>query len=478
MSNQAFTSRAVTGLKRLGKAWGRRILGAGYRPELTPSHWGLERCEGELTLRGVKLSSIVATHGTPLHVVDEVRLMDNLKAFQTVPSGLSQALDVFYSYKTNPLPWVLETLHRHGAGAEVISEYELWLAIQLNVPAHKIVFNGPAKSHASLETAIKLGIHSIHVNNLEELDLIARLAQQLGRRARVGIRITSLAGWTGQFGFPVEDGSAFQAYERALSLPSLEVVALHSHRGFLIRDEPTLRSYLGFLLDFCLTLHQRLGWSPQVLDVGGSLAVPTTRYLDAKEIRRSVRYLVPPKPPQPEATLGAARYAEIVLRQVQSHFLAQRLPEPQIITEPGRALTANAQMLIASVENIRKSDDFDFAVLDAGVSVASIVTSEYHALLPLREGTHPSRCHRVVGPICHMGDTLFPAQYLSPLQVGDALAILDSGAYFIADASSFSFPQPAVVALTCRAEVVKVRERESFEHLVSLDHFTRGSERR
>lgn len=436
-------------------------------------HWGLERQDGELALRGVTLSSVVAAHGTPLHVVDEVRLVDNLKAFQTVPNGFAQGLEVFYSYKTNPVPWVLETLHRHGAGAEVISEYELWLAIQLKVPAHKIVYNGPAKSQASLETAIKMGIHSIHVNNLEEMDLIARLAKQIGRRARIGIRITSLSGWTGQFGFPVEDGSALQAFERALGLPHLEVVALHSHRGFLIRDASTLSAYLDFLLNFCQTLHSQLAWSPQILDVGGSLGVPTTRYLDAKEIKRSVRYLVPPKPPKPETSLGAAHYAEIVLKQVHAHFSAQGLAQPQIISEPGRALTGSAQMLIASVENIRKSDDFDFAVLDAGVSVASIVTSEYHALLPLREGSQPSRCHRMVGPICHMGDTLFPAQYLSPLKVGDALAILDSGAYFIADASSFSFPQPAVVALTCDAEIVMVRERESFEHLVSLDHFTR-----
>jgi diaminopimelate decarboxylase len=211
-----------------------------------------------------------------------------------------------------------------------------------------------------------------------------------------------------------------------------------------------------------------------VLDVGGSLGVPTTRYLDAKEIKHSVRYLVPPKPPQPEASLGAAQYAATILKQVHAHFDAQGLALPQIIAEPGRALTANAQMLITSVENIRKSDDFDFAVLDAGVSVASIVTSEYHAVLPLREGAEPARCHRLVGPICHMGDTLFPAQYLSPLKVGDALAIQDSGAYFIADASSFSFPQPAVVALTRHGDMVKVRERESFEHLVSLDHFTRS----
>lgn len=473
MSSRAFTSSAISRLKRWGKTWGRHILGAKYRPELAPTHWGLARQNGELALRGVALSSIVATHGTPLHVVDEVRLIDNLKAFQTVPTGIVQGLEVFYSYKTNPVPWVLESLHRHGAGAEVISEYELWLAIQLKVPAHKIVYNGPAKSKASLETAIKMGIHSIHVNNLEELDLIARLAKKIGQRARVGIRITSLSGWTGQFGFPVEDGSALRAYERALALPDLEVVALHSHRGFLIRDVSTLQDYLNFLLNFCQTLHLQLGWSPQVLDVGGSLGVPTTRYLHAKEIKQSVRYLVPPKPPQPEASLGAAQYAEIVLRQVNAHFSAQGLAPPQLISEPGRALSANAQMLITSVENIRKSHDFDFAVLDAGVSVASIVTSEYHAVLPLSEGSQPARCHRLVGPICHMGDTLFPAQYLSPLKVGDALAIMDSGAYFIADASSFSFPQPAVVALTRQGDVIKVRERESFEHLVSLDHFTR-----
>ena len=97
MSSRAFTSSAISRLKRWGKTWGRRILGAKYRPELAPTHWGVARQNGELALPAVALSSIVATLGAPLHVVDEVRLIDNLKAFQTVPTGIVQGLEVFYS---------------------------------------------------------------------------------------------------------------------------------------------------------------------------------------------------------------------------------------------------------------------------------------------------------------------------------------------------------------------------------------------
>lgn len=448
-------------IKKLGRSYCAQR--AAQHLGLGPECWGMTYQDNTLVYGSTAMSSVLRDWGSPLHVILPDKLLENLAAFQ------SPGLEVFYSYKTNPLPWVFTQLHQHGAGAEVISAYELWLALRLGVAPHLIIYNGPAKSEASLRTAIESGIASINANNLEELENISALAFSMGKVANIGIRITSMQGWTGQFGFPVEDGSALAAFQRALELPALNVVTLHCHRGTLIHDVPTLRRHLDFMLDFAQRLNTSMSWWPQLLDVGGSLGIPTARHLSARERQLASTFLLPPSAPDPKASVPPDVYAKCVVDTVRQRCATCGLPPPRLISEVGRSLTGNAQMLLSTVQNKRQGSDFDYTVMDAGVSVASIVTSEYHELLPLQINIGPKRCHRVVGPICHMGDTLYLASYQPPLLKGDAVAIMDAGAYFIADAASFSFAQPAVVALYGDGRQTLVRRAESFEHMISLD---------
>lgn len=474
MLQKSSKSNLKSNLKSFVKATGRKLL-ANYESQstkLNPTLWNLSYQNDQLMFQDRPLASLIEKWGSPLHVIDIEKLLGNLDEFQSVPAGFDKGLEVFYSYKTNPLPWIFEALHGRGVGAEVISEYELWLAFKLGVPADRIIYNGPAKSVASLNAAIDRNILSININNLEEMDFIAALAAKQGKKASVGIRVTSAVGWTGQFGLPVESGAALEGFRRALALPALNLTTLHCHRGILIYDEATLRLYLQFLLDFVDELHTQLNWVPQVLDVGGSLAIPTVRHLSQKEIKLATALLVPPKPPEPEAVLTPKAYAEIVVQVVREHFQSRGYVQPRILSEPGRALTGNSQFLLTSVQNIKREEALDFAVLDAGIGLASCVSTQYHEVFPLKIKPSTVRCHRLVGPICHTGDTLYNASYLPELERGDALAIMDSGAYFIADATSFSFPQPAIVAISATGEDILVRKAESFEHMVSLDHFS------
>lgn len=460
-------------LKHRARSWvkaaGRRWLASGPRVTLPPQTWGLSHHDGRLHLGGVDLSALLLQYGSPLHVVDEARLLANLHSFQA-PDGPGSGVEVFYSYKTNPLPWVLRRLHDAGAGAEVISEYELWLALRLGVPGERILYNGPAKSERSLRWAIEQQVLAVHLNHWEEIDRVQAQAQQMGQRLRVALRITSVKGWTGQFGFSVEDGRALAAYRHALAQPALDVVGVHCHRGVLIHDAATLRGHIGMVLGFCDTLQQTLGWSPQLLDLGGSLAVPSTRHLSGSDVRHASRYLRQPPAPDVATCLTPAAYARAAVQQVRAHFSSRSLPQPRLLAEPGRALTGNSQFLLTQVMDVRHETDFDYAILDAGVSIASIVPGEYHELFPLRPRAEAERCHRLVGPICHMGDTLYLARYVPPLQRGDGLAIMDSGAYFVADSSAFSFPRPGAVVVHADGSHSIARQPESFEHLCALDH--------
>ncbi len=447
----------------------RRASDAHQRAQrLPPSHWGLEtRAEHGLWLGAVSLHALMEKWGSPLFVVDLGALKRNARRFRDQLSE-SPTIEVFYSYKTNPVSFVLSTLHGEGIGAEVISEYEFWLAQRLGVPADRIVYNGPVKSESSVREAILRGIGLITANHAEELTTLAAIATATGKRPRTGIRVASSRGWSGQFGVPIGE-AALGAFERALGLPSLDVRALHAHRGGMIRTETDLRAFVAEVLAFTDALADRLRINLDILDLGGSLATPSVdhiRPLDHRLNRTLLRDL-----PAPEITgaLTIERYLAVISDMVGQHFARRSRPQPRIFIEPGRVLTGDTQFLLATVHALKQADDRTYAILDAGINIAEPTRSEYHQLLPVNRIAEPaSRVYTVVGPICTPADTLYPAVRLPELAVGDSLCIMDAGAYFVPFATSFSYPQPAIVAIENDHDFL-IRHAERFDGMAARD---------
>lgn len=432
--------------------------------------WHLTENEaGALCLRGVSLDALLERWGSPLFVVDLARLRENAAAFQRVPAGHERGCEVYYSYKTNPVAGVLRALHAAGIGAEVISEYELWLAKRLGVPNDRIVFNGPGKSDASIRTAIELGIQIINLNHREEIGRVAGIARELGRRVRVGLRIGTDQGWSQQFGMPVSGGRAFAAFEEAIANDSLEVVGLHAHRGGMIRTEEDLNSFVRAVLSFAELVETRLGCRFEILNFGGSLGLPTVTGLSDRDRKLSQALHRDVPLPASDGTLGLERYVEVLLGLVESHYRSQGRSRPRVFVEPGRAMTGNTQMLLASVMTTKDAGDVKFTVLDAGINIAESVRSEYHQVFRVNQPRgRAARVHTLVGPICSPGDTLYPAIRLPELERGDRLAIMDAGAYFVPFSTSFSFPRPAIVAVDA-GQASLLRRRETFQDLVQTD---------
>jgi diaminopimelate decarboxylase len=436
---------------------------------LPPAHWGLDaHSEHGLSLRGVSLHALLEKWGSPLFVVDVVALKRNATQFRSqVARPLN--LDVYYSYKTNPVSFVLSTLHGEGIGAEVISAYELWLALRLGVPADRIIYNGPVKSESSVREAIHRGIGLITANHAEELPELARIAASIGQRPRTGIRVTSSQGWSGQFGASIAGGAALHAFERARALKELNVCALHAHRGGMIRNEGELRAFVGEVLSFADTVAQRVGIDLEILDLGGSLGTPSVAHVSPLDHRLNQTLLRDLPAPDVNAALTIERYIDIVAEMVHQHFARAARPCPRIFLEPGRSLTGNTQFLLATVHALKHAEDRTYAILDAGINIAEPTRSEYHQLLPVNRIDAPaSRVYTVVGPICTPGDTLYPAVRLPELAVGDSLCIMDAGAYFIPFSTSFSYPQPAIVAIE-NGQAFLVRHAERFDDMASRD---------
>ncbi len=434
------------------------------RTDLPLGTWGLDvGPNGTVWSNGIDLAALAAEHGTPLHVVRGDRLAANAVAAMAA----SESADVFSSYKTNPVPGVLARLHGHGVGAEVISPYELWLAMRLGVPGERLIYNGPAKSPGSIRAAIRHGALLVNANSVSEARLIATIAAEERRIVNLGLRITVPGAWIAQFGVPDIDAAA-DAVRTALDDPWVDLRGLHVHRGLTIRGAETMATYVTAVLGRAAELRSRTGWSPAILDLGGSLACPTSSAVPPRQFRLNRALGADLLPPDPGDCLRVADAARLAAELVGRDAAEGGWAAPRIVLEPGRALTADTQLLLTRVVDINDGP-LPYAVVDAGINVAEPVTSEYHQLISVTSPGLPATTpYRIAGPICTPADVLYQHWRLPPLAPGHVLAIMDAGAYFVPFSTTFSFPKPAIVVQDGeRIEVL--RRAETFDDMTGLD---------
>jgi diaminopimelate decarboxylase len=443
------------------------------RVEPPLSQWGLTiGSDGRLAADGLALRDLVDTYGSPLHVVSAAALTRNVEA-AIAPFAAGRGADVFYSYKTNPVPGVLARMHRMGVGAEVISPYELWLALELGVPGDRIIYNGPAKSNASLRVAIESDVLLVNANSPGEVSAIARLASELGRTANLGVRVALPGMWAGQFGIRASSSQMLVSVRVAIDAPHVALRGLHFHRGVAIRDEQVMAAFVNDVLGFCDHVRAQTGWHPEILDLGGSLACPSVAPFPTLQFRYNRALATDLLPPDPSTCLRIGEASALAVGLVATHFSALGLEPPRVVLEPGRALTGNTQLLLTTVLDVKDDGEPWHAIVDAGINIAEPVTSEYHHLLSVSApGDEPTRSYRLAGPICTPADVLYNNWRLPELAPGHVLAIMDTGAYCVAFSTSFSFPRPPIV-LNEAGEIVVLRDGETFDDLCARDRVVR-----
>ncbi|MCB1251882.1 MAG: alanine racemase [Austwickia sp.] len=415
----------------------------------------------------MSLSDLAEEFGTPMHFFSPHRLRAIAQDFLTVPPEAQQPHRVFFSYKTAPVPAVLRELHALGVGAEVISEQELELAHRLDVPGSQLIYNGPVKSDASLACAIRNDAFLININHREEIRRVNAAAQGVGKRAQVGLRIGVGIGWASQFGEQAPE-PALAACREIVAASHLDLVGLHVHLGFL-NSPDQLHHLVSTSADFAALLSRELGVEIQYLDIGGGLWTPSVRHLTGGELRRNEVLEWDLVRPDPTTRYSVPQYVADAHRFVRDCFATHGLPAPQILMEPGRAMCSPAQLLVTQVVGTKAAGDRDYLVLDAGINIADALQGEFHEIFAVRAPRAPrEHKYKLVGPICVPSDCIRSTWYGPRVAVGDYLAIMDTGAYFVPWSNSFSFPRPGIVAVeNGRARVV--RKAECLDYLTALD---------
>ena len=440
----------------------------GLKPEL----WGCKiNNVGHLSLQDVDVITLAEDYGTPLYIVDKKQLLKNYTNFVGSFRAHISNIILGTSYKTNPLPGVLSLLHQAGTWAEVISHFELWLALTLGVSPEKIVVNGPGKGRDCIELAVSRGVRLINIDGIEEISWISEAARKKGVRQDVGLRLITSFGWKGQFGTSIATGESFQVFQELKRHPELNPCGLHLHLGTGLKDVTAYLDAVGEVIRFAQQLDRELGIHITVFDFGGGFGVPTVRSPDAWDLRMP-EFGYAHRMPIPEESPSFEKYAKGIagkFKHLQYEFSEKA---PLVILEPGRAITSSAQMLLLRIVTVKQAKGVrKKLILDGGKNITLPLGYEIHQIFPANKMTAENTdLFDIYGPLCHPGDIIERCKALPQLDTGDFIAIMDAGAYFIPNQTNFSNPRPPVVLIS-ENKVTEIRSRESFSDIIRLDNF-------
>ena len=396
----------------------------------------------------VNVERLVAEYGTPLYVYSETAILARYQAFTRAFAAVDPL--IAYSVKANGNLAVLRALGDAGAGADIVSGGELFRAQLAGIAADRIVFSGVGKTVTELAAALRAGIYAFNVESRGELHAISDLAQTMGLRAPIALRVnpdvetatphhyTATGHRQTKFGIPYEEAETL--YAAAAALPGIDVRGIDVHIGSQIVDPAPYQLALARVLELVDRLRTR-GIALEFIDMGGGFGVS---YDDS------------------DITPDPAVFADAIVPQLRASGL-------RVLFEPGRFIVGPAGILLARVLYLKHMGGKTFVITDAGMNdlLRPSHYSSYHRVDPahLVPG-RPTVSVDVVGPICESGDFLALDRPIARVEPGELLAIGTAGAYGFAMASTYNArPRPAEVMVNGATHRL-VRRRENLDDLV------------
>lgn len=403
----------------------------------------------QLFVEELAVADIIEQVGTPAYIYSRATLERHWHAFDNA-FGAHPHL-ICFAVKSNSNLALLNIMARLGSGFDIVSQGELERVLAAGGEAAKIVFSGVAKSRHEIARALEVGIRCFNVESVPELHRISEVAQQMGKIAPISLRVNpdvdakthpyiSTGLKENKFGISVNQ--AREVYRLAQRLPNIEITGMDCHIGSQLTE---LQPFLD-ATDRVILLMEQLkqdGICLKHLDLGGGLGVPYNGE-------------TPPHPTE---------YATALLAKLKDY------PDLEIVLEPGRAITANAGILVTKVEYVKQSEDRRFAIVDTGMN-DMIRPALYQAYMQIIEVdqrlTREKACYDVVGPICETSDFLGKQRELA-IAEGDLLAMRSAGAYGSTMSSTYNSRPRAVEVMVDGNQYYVVRARETFADLWRLE---------
>ncbi|ACH67342.1 diaminopimelate decarboxylase [Aliivibrio fischeri MJ11] len=404
--------------------------------------------DGQLWAEELPITQLAEQFGTPLYVYSRATLERHWKAFDNSVGNHPHL--VCYAVKANSNIGVLNALARLGSGFDIVSQGELERVVAAGGDPTKVVFSGVGKTADEMRRALELKIKCFNVESEPELERLNAVAAEMGVIAPISLRINpdvdakthpyiSTGLRDNKFGIAFD--RAPEVYKFAQSLPNLDVQGIDCHIGSQLTDIEPFIDATDRLLALIDDLKAQ-GVNIRHLDVGGGLGVV---YRDEL-------------PPQP------SEYATALLGRLAEH------QDLELIFEPGRAIAANAGILVTKVEFLKHTEHKNFAIIDAAMNdlMRPALYQAWQDIVPVVPHEGDAQNYDLVGPICETGDFLGKDRALV-LEANDLLAVRSSGAYGFVMSSNYNTRCRAAEIMVDGGDAHLVRKREELSSLWELE---------
>ncbi|MDI1301342.1 MAG: diaminopimelate decarboxylase [bacterium] len=404
---------------------------------------------GELFAENLPLAGLAQRFGTPTYVYSRAALEQHYHAFDEAFAAIPH--QVCYAVKANSNLAVLDVLARLGSGFDIVSGGELERVLAAGGDPARVVFSGLGKQEAEIARALEVGIACFNVESDAEIDRINAVALRLGKMAPISLRVNPdvdaqthpyISTGLKENKFGIDIGVATAVYLRAQKLPGLRIVGIDCHIGSQLTTVTPFVDALTRVLAMVDALAAH-GIVIEHLDIGGGLGV---RY----------REETPPAPRD---------YANALLPLLAGRRL-------KVYMEPGRAIAANAGVLLTRVELLKPAPHKNFAIIDAAMNdlIRPALYSAWMDIVPVcpRHDDTIERVYDVVGPVCETGDFLGKDRALRIAQ-GDVLAVKSAGAYGFVMSSNYNTRGRAAEVMVDGGSAYVIRRRETVADQLALE---------
>lgn len=416
----------------------------------------LEYINNELTLHGHRLTDIAKEYGTPLFVYDEVMIRNQCRRFHQALQLSGLKYTICYASKAFASIQLFNLMAEEKMGLDVVSEGELYTALQSKVSPNHIHFHGNNKTDREIIYAIESGVEYFVVDSLDEIDRLEDIAPKKIKallRINPGVEAhTHEFIQTGQedskFGLSIKKGLALEGVRKMEKASKIEFMGVHFHIGSQIFESTgtvaTIELVIKWLADNQI--------SAPVLNIGGGFSIKYTEEDVSYPIEDGIK---------------------TISETIKQACAANQYPIPEISLEPGRSIVGEAGVTLYEVGNVKDIPETNYYVsIDGGMSDhirTSLYGATYDLLLANRNETH-DKLMTIAGKLCESGDIIRRDIKLpSSIHRGDILVVLSTGAYHYSMSSNYNqMLKPAVVFVTPE-RVRLVVKRQTLEHLIAQD---------
>ncbi len=413
---------------------------------------------------GVDTVELAKKYGTPLYVMSETIIRENIRRLKKGFIEKYENTDVLYASKAFMSIAMAKIVNDEKIGIDVVSGGELYTVIKSDFDAEKIYFHGNNKSIEEIELAVEFNVGQIVVDNLLELDMLEKILKAKNKKQNILLRLspglteidTHEYIITGQrdtkFGFQINEELVEVITGKIINSEYLNLKCFHYHIGSQLFDTPSYLKAFEIIFDLINSMNQKYGFVTEILNIGGGFGIPYT---------------------EDQPALCVEELLDEIMSTIDKAFIEIGMNRPKIVIEPGRWIVGPAGVTLYEVGAIKEIEHVrTYASIDGGMTDnirPALYAAKYSADVANKIGKEKNSLYTIAGKACESGDILIKDILLPNLESGDILVVHTTGAYGFSMANNYNRHRIPAVVMTKDGEERLIIRRQSYDDLIQRE---------